>query len=123
MLQSASYYRSRVDMTRAEHDAFDKAYRYLRRNRRYMEYDRYRREGTPRGSGVTEAGCKTVFTQRLKQSGMRWGIEGGQIVVDLRVLVLSGVYEEAVARHLRQQSQQQKGSCLPYTVDRILQAA
>ena len=123
VLQSASYYRTRVDLTRADHEAFDKAYRYLRRNRRYMEYERYRREGTPRGSGVTEAGCKTVFTQRLKQSGMRWGVEGGQVVVDLRVLVLSGVYEEVVARHLRQQSQEQKGSCLPYTTDCVLQAA
>jgi len=117
VLQSASYYRARVDMTRADHDAFDKAYRYLRRNRRYMQYERYRREGTPRGSGVTEAGCKTVFTQRLKQSGMRWGNTGGQVVVDLRVLVLSGVYEEVVARHLRQRSQQQEGTYLPYTTD------
>jgi hypothetical protein len=123
VLQSASYYRTRVEMTRAEHDAFDKAYRYLRRNRRYMEYERYRREGTPRGSGVTEAGCKTVFTQRLKQSGMRWGVEGGQVVVDLRVLCLSGVYEAVVARYLRQRSQEQEGSCLPYTADRMLQAA
>jgi len=117
VLQSASYYRARVDMTRADHDAFDKAYRYLRRNRRYMQYERYRREGTPRGSGVTEAGCKTVFAQRLKQSGMRWGNTGGQVVVDLRVLVLSGVYEEVVARHLRQRSQQQEGTYLPYTTD------
>jgi hypothetical protein len=29
-----------------------------------------------------------VFTQRLKCSGMKWGIEGGQVIVDLRVLVL-----------------------------------
>lgn len=123
VLQSASYYRARVEMTRADHDAFDNAYRYLRRNRRYMDYERYRREGTPRGSGVTEAGCKTVFTQRLKQSGMKWGVAGGQVVVDLRVLCLSGVYEEVVARHLRQQSQQLKGSCLPYTADRIPRAA
>jgi hypothetical protein len=110
-------------MTRADHDVFDTAYRYLRRNRRYMQYERYRREGTPRGSGVTEAGCKAVFTQRLKQSGMRWGVTGGQVVVDLRVLCLSGVYEDVVARHLRQQSQQQKGSCLPYTGVRMPRAA
>src|SRR5208283_5522980 len=29
----------------------------------------YRRNHLPIGSGVTEAACKTVFTQRLKQSG------------------------------------------------------
>ena len=61
-----------------------------------MEYARYRREGLPLGSGVTEAACKTVFTQRLKQSGMGWEVEGGQVVVDLRVLWLSGVWQQVL---------------------------
>ena len=72
---------------------------------------------------MTEAGCKTVFTQRLKQSGMRWGVEGGQVVVDLRVLVLSGVYEEVVARYLWQRSREQEGGYLPSTADRMPRAA
>ena len=42
----------------------------------------------PIGSGVTEAACKTVFTQRLKQSGMTWSLEGVKIV-DLRVVHLA----------------------------------
>ena len=37
-----------------------------------MRYDEYRRVGMPIGSGVTEAARKTVYTQRLKLSGMRW---------------------------------------------------
>ena len=41
---------------------------------------------------MTEAACKTVFTQRLKQSGMTWKVEGGQWIVDLRVIHLSGVW-------------------------------
>jgi len=123
VLQSASYYRARVEMTRVEQEAFASAYRYLRRNGRHMKYDRYRREGTPRGSGVTEAGCKTVFAQRLKQSGMRWGVAGGQVVVDLRVLCLSGVYEEVVARYLRQRSQELKGGCPPHAADHMPKAA
>jgi len=41
---------------------------------------------------VTEAACKTVFTQRLKQSGMTWTREGGQWIVDLRVVHLSGIW-------------------------------
>ncbi len=57
----------------------------------------------PIGSGVTEAACKTVFTQRLKQSGMRWEIAGGQVVVDLRVLWLSGVWDEAHQAYLHAQ--------------------
>jgi hypothetical protein len=43
------------------------------------------------GSGITEAACKTVFTQRLKRSGMSWTISGGQVILDLRVIWLSGV--------------------------------
>ena len=50
---------------------------YPRKHARRMAYSRYRRQGKPIGSGVTEAACKTVFSQRLKQSGMRWEGEGG----------------------------------------------
>ena len=123
LLQSASYYRNQEKMTEADQVEFTKAYNYLRRNGRFMQYDRYRREGTPRGSGVTEAACKTVFTQRLKLSGMKWGVAGGQVVVDLRILCLSGVYAEVVARHLRQQSQRLEGTCLPYAAACMSQAA
>ena len=65
-----------------------------------MDYPRYRRLGLPIGSGVTEAACKTVFTQRLKR-GMRWQKESGQVIVDLRVLHLSGIWDEVVRRDLQ----------------------
>ena len=60
-------------MTKPQKTEFWKAYRYLRRHRRLMDYAGYRRRGLPIGSGVTEAACKTVFTQRFKRSGMRMG--------------------------------------------------
>ena len=43
-----------------------------------MAYWHYQGVGLPIGSGVTEAACKTVFTQRLKQSGMRWEVLGAR---------------------------------------------
>ena len=56
--------------------------RFLRKNAaRWMQYATYRRHGTPIGSGVTEAGCKTVFTQRPKRSGMSWCKDSGQVIV------------------------------------------
>ena len=58
-----------------------------------MQYQSYRRQPLPIGSGSTEAACKVVFTQRLKCSGMSWTIKGGQIILDLRVIRLSGVWE------------------------------
>jgi len=98
--RSAMQLLGRRKMTKAQRAAFWKAYRYLRRHRRHMDYPGYRRRGLPLGSGVTEAACKTVFTQRFKRSGMRWGHESGQVILDLRVVYLSGLWEEAVARDL-----------------------
>lgn len=37
-----------------------------------MHYARYRAQGLPIGSGVTEAACKTLVKQRLCGSGMKW---------------------------------------------------
>ena len=76
----------------ARREAFWKAYRYLRKHSKWMQYASYKRQGLPIGSGVTEAACKTVFAERLKRSGMTWNREGGQVVVDLRVLKLSKVW-------------------------------
>ena len=67
---------------------------------RWLDYVRYRRDHLPIGSGVTEAACKTVFTQRLKQSGMSWKVESGQWIVALRVIHLSGVWSEVYQSYL-----------------------
>lgn len=95
--RSAMQRLDRRKMTKAQRAAFWKAYRYLRRHRRWMDYAGYRQRGLPIGSGVTEAACKTVFTQRFKRSGMRWGHASGQVILDLRVVYLSGLWEEAFA--------------------------
>jgi hypothetical protein len=44
----------------------------------------------------------TVYTQRLKLSGMRWKQEGAQTILNLRVLQLSGVWDAAYARVLEE---------------------
>jgi hypothetical protein len=49
---------------------------------------------------ITEAGCKIVFTQRLKRSGLSWTIAGGQMILDLRVIRLSRVWDAVHQRHL-----------------------
>jgi hypothetical protein len=95
VLQSATYHRNQRRLTPAQEREYESAYRYLRKRGRFMDYQRYRRQGLPLGSGVTEAACKTVFSQRLKQSGMGWKTAGGQAIVDLRVIWLSGVWQQA----------------------------
>lgn len=100
VLRSAMQHLDRRRMSQPKRTAFWKAYRYLRRHRRWMDYEGHRRRGLPIGSGVTEAACKTVFTQRFKRSGMRWAQETGQIILDLRVTFLSGVWDAAFAADL-----------------------
>ncbi len=80
---------------------YHKAYDYLRKRIRFLDYCEYRRNHLPIGSGVTEAACKTVFTQRLKQSGMTWSLEGGQWIVDLRVVHLSGIWPQVYQAYLQ----------------------
>ena len=100
VVRSATQHLDRRKMTKAQTAEFWKAYGYLRRHRRWMDYAGYRRRGLPIGSGVTEAACKTVFTQRFKRSGMRWQHESGQVILDLRTIHLSGIWEEAFAADL-----------------------
>ena len=39
--------------------------------------------------------CKTLATQRMKRSGMRWGEQGGQAILSFRALVQSNRFERA----------------------------
>jgi hypothetical protein len=79
---------------------YEKAYRYIKKRTQWMRYHLYKRQGLPLGSGITEAACKIVFTQRLKRSGMSWTIEGGQVILDLRVIKLSRVWGKVHQRYL-----------------------
>ena len=95
VLHSAAALKKRRTMSRAKRTEFDKAYNYLRQRTKHMQYAKFRASGLPIGSGVTEAACKTVFTQRLKLSGMRWSTHGAQTILDLRVIHLSGIWDAA----------------------------
>ena len=102
VLRSATqHWNLATNLDAARKKLFWEGYRYLRKYAPRMAYARYRNQGKPIGSGVTEAACKTVFTQRLKQSGMRWEVQGGQVVVNLRVLKLSGVWKDAFQSYQR----------------------
>jgi hypothetical protein len=99
------YYNHGPRRTKAGEALFWKGYRYLRKHAPWMQYAACRRRGLPIGSGVTEAACKTVFAERLKRSGMTWGRAGGQVIVDLRVLVLSGVWQPTHEAYLASRPQ------------------
>jgi len=66
---------------------------YFESNTHKMRYAEYLARGLFIGSGVIEAGCKTVIGLRLKQSGMFWGITGAQNVLDIRSLLENRQFE------------------------------
>ena len=68
---------------------------YFRNQRQRMCYAEYMRQGLPIASGVIEASCKTLVTQRLKQSGMAWTLSGGQAILTLRSLIQSDRWQPA----------------------------
>ena len=93
VLHSAASLLSRRTLGKTRLENFYRAYRYIQSRTAYLKYHDYRRQHIPIGSGVTEAACKTVFTQRLKLSGQRWSHEGAKRILTLRTILLSGTWE------------------------------
>ena len=87
-------YRAR-QMRGRQREQLEKALTYFRNQRSRMRYAQYLRDGLPIGSGVVEAACKTLVTHRLKRSGMRWEIAGGQAILTLRSVIQSGRWKNA----------------------------
>jgi len=68
---------------------------YFRNQQNRMRYPDYIRLNLPIASGVMEASCKTLVTQRMKRSGMAWAKDGGQAVLTLRSLIQSNRWHSA----------------------------
>jgi len=66
---------------------------YFHCNRDRMRYPEFRKQNLFVGSGVIEAGCKTVIGSRLKQSGMLWTVRGANAIIALRCCCISGKFE------------------------------
>jgi hypothetical protein len=100
VLHSAAslYHRHKLGKTRNEN--FWKAYRYIQSRTKHLRYSEYKSNHIPIGSGVTEAACKTIYTQRLKLSGMRWSFEGAKRILTLRTILLSGTWDATFERYL-----------------------
>jgi hypothetical protein len=62
---------------------------YFMKNKNRMLYATLKDNGYHIGSGLVESACKTIVTQRLKQSGMRWSEPGAEHMVHLRSFLMS----------------------------------
>jgi hypothetical protein len=67
---------------------------YFATNASRMRYPEFRQKGFFVGSGVIEAGCKSVVRARLKRSGMFWTVRGANAIIDLRCCRLNGRFED-----------------------------
>jgi len=76
---------------------------YFLNNAPRMRYHWFRSRGLFVGSGVVEAGCKSVIGQRLKQSGMHWTINGADAILTLRCAEASSQWE-AICNHRHNQT-------------------
>jgi len=65
-----------------------------------MRYPKFRAMGLFIGSGVIEAGCRTVIGARLKRSGMFWTVAGANSIIALRCCRLSSRFEDYWADRL-----------------------
>lgn len=70
---------------------------YFRKHRHRMRYAEMKSRGFMIGSGIVEAACKTLVAQRLKQSGMRWSVDGSQAILTPRAWDQSARFDEAWA--------------------------
>lgn len=84
--------RARAKASATQKKAVRSARKYFENQRERMDYAAYIAKGLPIGSGVVEAACKTLATQRMKRSGMSWG-DGKQAILTIRSLQQSGRWE------------------------------
>jgi hypothetical protein len=67
---------------------------YFERNGERMRYPKLRRQYLIVGSGVIEAGCRTVIGCRLKRSGMFRTVSSANAIIALRCCHLNGRFED-----------------------------
>jgi hypothetical protein len=84
--------------------AVEEALGYFVRNVSRMQYGTFRAAGFFIGSGVVEAGCKTVIGGRCKQSGMFWSEAGARNILALRCIHSSRRWEDFWKHRLNEQA-------------------
>ena len=67
---------------------------YFENNAERMRYPEFRAQHLFVGTGVIEAGCKTVIGSRCKQSGMFWTVRGANAILALRCCDFNGRFED-----------------------------
>lgn len=72
----------------------DKCAGYLIKNKPYLKYDLYLKEGFPIATGIIEGACRHLIKDRMDVTGARWSLKGAEAIVKLRSLRSSGDFEK-----------------------------
>src|ERR1035441_4814975 len=72
---------------------------YFATNAERMRYPEFREKGLFVGSGVVEAGCKSVIGSRLKRAGMFWTVRGANAIIALRCCRINGSTGNRIGWH------------------------
>jgi hypothetical protein len=67
---------------------------YFTANTERMRYADFRARGLFVGSGVVEAGCKSIIAARMKKSGAKWSVRGANDIITLRCVLASSGFED-----------------------------
>ncbi len=86
--------KKRMPKNKQKRQDVEKQIGYFANNAARMRYREFRAQSLFVGSGVIEAGCKTIIGMRLKQSGMQWTVRGANSIIALRCCHLSGRMED-----------------------------
>jgi hypothetical protein len=94
VLKALDYQRSIANKTTKE--ALTKAINYIARHKKEkrLNYAAAKKAHLPIGTGVTEAAAKTLVAVRMKRSGARYTMHGGQTILTLRAALLSGRFDD-----------------------------
>ena len=82
-------------MSGEQAESIEREINYLENNAERTRYGDFHRKGYFIGSGVVEAGCKTVVGRRMKQSGMFWSESGAENILSLRCALLGTHFDAA----------------------------
>lgn len=79
-----AHIQSDVPDSHPQRSAIVKALNYFIKYTAQMNYSHFRKLGLFIGSGVVEAGCRSLIGQRIKRSGMFWSVKGANAIIASR---------------------------------------
>jgi len=85
------------DLPPTAHKTLTNLYNYLDKHIDHIDYARFAQLGLPIGSGMVESTCKWLIQQRFKGVGMRWGEDGFNHLLHLRLAWVNGSFDKLFA--------------------------